>query len=111
MNKLRNLLVFLSAFGVAFTAYAATPQNNPAKDVSVTIAHHHQNKTDAVVNLNAADAQQLQTVKYIGSKKAQAIVEYRSQHGNYKSLDELLKVKCRGINQKWLDKVKSRLTI
>jgi competence protein ComEA len=48
----------------------------------------------APVNINSADAATLaRELKGIGMKRAQAIVEYRSHHGPFKSPDELVLVK------------------
>jgi len=63
------------------------------------------------VNINSADAATLQKVKGIGKKKSQAIVDYRSANGNFASVDDLLKIKARGINKKWLDKVSKFLKV
>ena len=62
----------------------------------------------APVNVNTADAKTLaQNIKGIGPKKAQAIVNYRTQYGPFKSGQDLTKVK--GIGQKIIDKNKSDL--
>ena len=46
------------------------------------------------VNVNSADAATLsRELKGIGMKRAQAIVEYRTKHGPFKSADELALVK------------------
>ena len=51
------------------------------------------------VNINSADARQIAGgLKGIGPKKAAAIVEYRQQHGKFKTLHDLDKV--RGIGAK-----------
>ncbi|AKH22224.1 hypothetical protein AAY24_11285 [Sedimenticola thiotaurini] len=51
------------------------------------------------VNINTASAEQIATeLKGIGNAKAQAIVDYRTQHGAFKSADELVRVK--GIGEK-----------
>ncbi len=51
----------------------------------------------APVNLNTATAQQIEgKVKGIGKKKAEAIVAYRTEHGAFKSFDELAYVKGLG---------------
>lgn len=47
----------------------------------------------ALVNINQADDKQLQTVKGIGPKKAQAIIEYRNVHGKFNNIYELTQVK------------------
>ncbi len=43
----------------------------------------------ARVNINTANVDELQTLKGIGEARAQAIVDYRNQHGPYRSLKEL----------------------
>jgi competence protein ComEA len=50
------------------------------------------------VNINAASAQQLETLPGVGPKVAERIVEYRQKSGAFRSLDELLNV--RGIGEK-----------
>lgn len=44
------------------------------------------------VNLNLATIDQLKGLTGIGEKKAQKIIEYREQHGQFKSVDELKNV-------------------
>ncbi|GHE90561.1 ComEA family DNA-binding protein [Thalassotalea profundi] len=46
-----------------------------------------------VIDLNNADLTQLKTLKGIGDKRAQAIIDYRNQHGKFTSLEQLLEVK------------------
>ena len=47
----------------------------------------------ATVNINTAGADELKALPGIGPAKAEAIVEYRKQHGNFKSVEELKNVK------------------
>ena len=47
----------------------------------------------AAVNINTAGADELKALPGIGPAKAEAIVEYRKQHGNFKSVEELKNVK------------------
>lgn len=61
------------------------------------------------IALNKADIKQLSTLKGIGSKKAQAIILYREQVGQFTSLDDLLKVK--GIGKKILIDNEARLIL
>jgi competence protein ComEA len=46
----------------------------------------------APVNVNKADAKELETALHIPAKSAEAIVSYRSQKGNFRTLDDLKKV-------------------
>lgn len=62
------------------------------------------------ININAADANTIAEAMYgVGMDKAQAIVDYRSQHGPFKSLDELLRV--RGIGPKTLERSREHITV
>ncbi|PKM27002.1 MAG: competence protein ComEA [Gammaproteobacteria bacterium HGW-Gammaproteobacteria-13] len=62
------------------------------------------------VNLNTADAATLQReLLGIGEVKAQAIVAYRDEHGDFASVDELLEVK--GIGEATLEKNRDKLSI
>lgn len=49
---------------------------------------------EITVNINQASAEELaDLLKGVGSKKAQAIVDYRNEHGQFKHADELANVK------------------
>jgi competence protein ComEA len=60
------------------------------------------------VNINRADLTTLQTVPGIGPVTAQRIIDYRNQHGVYKTLDDLLGVS--GIGAKRLADLRPYLT-
>lgn len=45
-----------------------------------------------MVNINKADVATLDTLDGIGEKKAEAIVAYRTEHGEFKSLEEIKEV-------------------
>ncbi len=74
----------------------------PQKENTETLAQSTQK-----ININTADLQQLTTIKGIGPKKAQSIIDYRNKMGSYKSLDQLLEVD--GIGQKTLQHLKEYL--
>lgn len=114
MSKLRNLLILGTSLGLSCAVYAADEQKTAASTDKTTVTVPAQTGKEQVkekVNINTATIEDLQKVKNIGKKKAKAIVDYRTANGEFKSLDDLLKVKCRGINKKWLDKVSSYLTM
>ena len=63
----------------------------------------------AQINLNTASAAELEALNGIGAAKAEAIVEYRKEHGAFKSVDELANVK--GIGLKTVDKNREQMTV
>ena len=63
----------------------------------------------AAVNLNTATKEELVALPGIGPAKAQAILDYRAQHGGFKSVEELKDVK--GIGAKRFERMKGELTI
>ncbi|HEY1325910.1 MAG TPA: helix-hairpin-helix domain-containing protein [Casimicrobiaceae bacterium] len=63
----------------------------------------------AAVNLNTATKDELVALPGIGPAKAQAILDYRAQHGGFKSVEELKDVK--GIGAKRFEKLKAELTV
>jgi competence protein ComEA len=58
----------------------------------------------AIVNLNDADETALETLPGVGPSTAQAILDYRTQHGRFRSVDDLLNV--RGIGPSKLSQIK-----
>lgn len=63
----------------------------------------------AAVNLNTATKDELDTVKGIGPVKAQAIIDYRKEHGPFKSVDDLKDVK--GFGAKSVARMRAELTV
>ncbi len=60
------------------------------------------------VDINTADASALEQVKGIGPARAAAIVKYRSEHGAFASVDDLVKVP--GIGDKSLAQIREQVT-
>ena len=62
------------------------------------------------VNINTANAEQIASgISGIGENKARAIVEYRTSHGNFKSIDALQNVD--GIGKKTIEKNKDKISL
>lgn len=61
------------------------------------------------VDVNRASESELQVVPGIGPAMAKRIVEWRTEHGRFERLDDLLNI--RGIGVKTLDKLRPYLTV
>ncbi len=95
-------LIVLACFSFNLAVYAASHHQVPAKQPTSKQA------IQTTININHADFKQLQTIKGLGQKKAQALLDYRKAHGNFKSADDLTQVK--GINEKLAKKIANNIT-
>ncbi|MGB8952207.1 MAG: helix-hairpin-helix domain-containing protein [Candidatus Aminicenantales bacterium] len=64
---------------------------------------------DEKVNINTASLDQLQKLPRIGPKVAQRIIDYRKQNGQFKRIEEIMKV--RGIGEKTFARLRDRITV
>jgi competence protein ComEA len=63
----------------------------------------------APVNLNTATAEQLDTLDGVGPATAQKILEYRQQHGGFRSVDDLAQIS--GIGPKRLEALRGQVQV
>lgn len=70
---------------------------------------HSSSKKESLVNINTADESKLITLPGIGPSKAQAIIQYREEHGPFKKIEDLKSVS--GIGEKTFEKLKDFITI
>lgn len=82
-------LLFLVCFAAAFAAAADTAQSA------------------GVVNINTADADQLQLLPRVGPALAGRIIDYREANGPFRTIDEIVAVK--GIGESSLERLEPYL--
>jgi competence protein ComEA len=80
--------IIMLSFGTSSLAFAADAPATNAPVAKVEAA-----ATQEAININTADVEELTKLKGIGVKKAEAIVAWRKENGNFKSVDQLLDVK------------------
>jgi len=56
------------------------------------------------IDVNTATKSDFMKIKGIGAKKAERIINYRKEHGKFKSVDELVNVK--GISKRLVEIIK-----
>ena len=61
------------------------------------------------VNINQASEEELMTLPGIGEAKAEAILQYRSEHGGFSDAQELLQIS--GIKEAGFQKIKDSITV
>jgi len=61
------------------------------------------------ININTSSSAELQKLPEIGPKVAQRIIDYRKEHGKFKKIEEIMKV--RGIGEKTFKKIKNLITV
>lgn len=86
---------------------ATAVQLTPSADVAVTETQYKA-ITDGKININTASATQLTYVPGIGDVTAQRIVEYREEHGNYQTINDLLNVE--GFGPKKIEQIAPYIT-
>ncbi|WP_169056953.1 helix-hairpin-helix domain-containing protein [Bacillus pumilus] len=67
------------------------------------------NEKSQGVNVNQADAAELQTINGIGPAKAEAIITYREEHGEFQQIEDLLNIS--GFGEKTIERLKNELTV
>lgn len=65
--------------------------------------------SDGRVDINTADKEELMTLTGIGEKRAEAIIEYRTQNGPFADVEALMQVA--GIKQATFDKIKDQIKV
>lgn len=80
--------------------------NNIENDAKVS---NSKNTNNEKVSINKASKEDLMTLKGIGETKALAIINYRKEHGIFKSISELQNVK--GIGKSIFEKIKDNIEL
>ena len=66
-------------------------------------------QSGALVNINTATQEELETLPSIGEVRAQAIIAYREEHGGFRTTDELMEVS--GIGEKIFADISPHITV
>ena len=102
IGQLVSILFFI--LGLSLPVYGSE------KAIEVSESRQEHAGIEISVNINSADAEELATLlSGVGSKKAQKIVEYRQQHGPFKTVEELSNVS--GIGPAIIEKNRSRIIL
>lgn len=65
--------------------------------------------TDSKISINKATKEQLQSLTGIGETKAEAIIKYRTENGDFKKIEDIKNVS--GIGESAFEKIKDQITL
>ncbi len=91
----------------AALAFVSMPQARAAQEAPAKATAPAKNA--ALVNLNSATADELESLPGIGAQTAARIVDYRQKNGGFKKIEDLMNVK--GIGEKGFLKLKPLVTV
>lgn len=64
---------------------------------------------NSLININTASADELENIPGIGAVKAESIVSYREENGDFKAIEDIMNVS--GIGEKSFEKIKDKITL
>lgn len=82
--------------------------DNTKTETNNKIDNKTSDNIDKKININTASLDELESLSGIGESKARSIIEYRSENGKFKSIEDITKV--RGIGQSLFEKIKNSIT-
>ena len=91
------------------TKSTPTTESSGSKTVSPTGSSSGKLAPGQTVNINTATAEQLDALPGIGPTKAQAIIDYRNEHGRFSSIEDIQNVK--GIKEGEFSKIKDYIKV
>jgi len=104
MKKFCIALVVACSFGLVAVSNVAIAKTKASVTKTQTLT-----VTKTKININKATVAELKTLPCVGKKRAQAIVDYRTKNGNFKSVDDLKVIK--GLSKKCLTKIADKATV
>ncbi len=88
------------------TIYVETPC--VCEEIKNDACYQDNNTNNGKVNINIASKEELMTLSGIGESKANAIIEYRTNNGNFNTIEDIMKVS--GISETIFNKIKENIT-
>lgn len=101
------LMIFL--MGAGGNLLFQVLQKAPPPEPQIRVGARAASIEDLQIDLNEATMEDLLGLPGIGETKAERILQYRAEHGGFRSVEELLEVK--GIGEKTLEKLRDYVCV
>lgn len=98
-GEVKNDACITSATKTPYTKTEDTSKENNTTEATIT----------SKININTASLKELTTLPKIGEAKAQAIIDYRTKNGNFKTIQDIKKVS--GIGDATFETLKDNITV
>lgn len=94
--------------GMQIQVSSKTPINNSNEQINDTNSNSPNNNSSSnLININTATKEDLDTLPGIGPATAQKIIDYRQEHGNFSSIEDIKNVK--GIGEAKFSKMQDKI--
>jgi competence protein ComEA len=94
---------------VSIPTLLSPPANDERSGQTTASPAEPTNSSPTIININTATIYELDTLPEIGPKTAQAIIDYRTTHGLFTKIDDILEVQ--GIGPQTFEKIRDLITI
>ena len=105
----KKIIIVLSAFLLLGLGISAYKKSHSHMDVRIGSFTAEKENYHRLININTADLNELASLEGIGKVLAERIVEYRSQKGQFSSIESIKNVK--GVGQSLFDKIRDDITV
>lgn len=94
-------------FEICVSSKGSSAQHSPSSLRKDPNPEPQQHLAAARLNINTATPAQLMSIRGVTEKIAHGIVDYRKEHGPFRSIEDLVKMDC--INSSFLDKIRHQI--
>ena len=103
-------LIFLCLITVGFAVLFSTLKETADKPGLKPVTPIITTESDSdLININTADADELQKLYGIGEKRAEDIIEFRKTHGRFVTKEDLMRID--GISRRHFEQIKDFITV